>query len=60
MTSFHECGSIASWLAEPIREAGLLFPIKFPEIAGTHFIDLGRMKDRVDLGSIQCSSSWDP
>ena len=45
MTAFHECGSIASWIAEPVREAGLLFPTKFPEIPGTHFIDLGKMKD---------------
>ena len=35
MTSFHECGSIASWLAEAVREAGLLFPTKFPGILGT-------------------------
>ena len=27
----------------------LLFTHKFPEIPGTHFIDLGRMKDWADL-----------
>ena len=45
MVSFHRCGSIALWLAEPLQEGGLVFPIKFPEIPGTHFINLGRMKD---------------
>ena len=28
------------------------FTTKFPEIPGTHFIDLGRMNDWVDLGAI--------
>ena len=28
-----------------------LFTIQFPEIPGTHFIDLGRMKGWVDLGA---------
>ena len=44
MVSFHGCGSIALWLVEPLQGGGLLFPIKFPEIPGTGFIDLGRMK----------------
>ena len=30
---------------EPLRGDSLLFTTKFPEIPGTHFIDLGRMKD---------------
>ena len=30
---------------QPIRGGSLLFTIQFPEIPGTHFIDLGRMKD---------------
>ena len=29
----------------------LLFTTKFPEILGTHFINLRRMKDWVDLGA---------
>ena len=29
------------------------FTIQFPEIPGTHFIDLGRMKGWVDLGVTQ-------
>ena len=29
---------------EPLRGGSLLFTTKFPEITGTHFIDLGRMK----------------
>ena len=44
MASFHGCGSIASWLVEPLRGDGLLYPTKFPKIPGTHFIDLGKMK----------------
>ena len=36
-------GSTASTL-DPLREGSLLFTTKFPEIPGTHFIDLGRMK----------------
>ena len=35
-------GSTASRL-EPLRGGSLLFTTKFPEIPGTHFIDLGRM-----------------
>ena len=29
---------------EPFRGGRLLFTTKFPEISGTHFTDLGRMK----------------
>ena len=29
---------------EPLRGGSLLFTTKFPEIPGTHMIDLGRMK----------------
>ena len=45
MTSFHGCGSIASWLVEPFGGGVLLFPTKFPEIPGTHFINFGKRKD---------------
>ena len=31
-------------LMEPLQGSGLLFPTKFPEIPGTHFIDLGKLK----------------
>ena len=31
------------------------FSTKFPEIYGTHFIDLGRMKGSVDLGASRWS-----
>ena len=34
---------------EPFQGGSLLFTTKFPEIPGTHFIDLGRMKIWVDL-----------
>ena len=33
---------------------------KFPEIPGTHLIDLRRMKDRVNLGATQWFGMWDP
>ena len=43
MAPFYGWGSTASRL-EPLRGASLLFTTKFPEIPGTHFTDLGRMK----------------
>ena len=45
-------GSTASRL-EPLRGGSLLFTTKFPEIFGTHFIDLGRVNGCVDLGATQ-------
>ena len=36
---------------EPLRGGSLLFTTMFPEIPGTHLINLRRMKDRVDLGA---------
>ena len=52
MSPFCGWGSTASRL-EPLRGGSLLFTTKFPEIPGTHFIDLGRMKGWVDLGATQ-------
>ena len=52
MAPFHGWGSTASRL-EPLRGGHLLFTTKFTEIPGTHFIDLKKMKGRVDLGAIQ-------
>ena len=52
MAPFYGWGSTASRL-EPLRGGSLLFTIKFPEISGTHFIDLGRMIGGVDLGDTQ-------
>ena len=43
MAPFYGWGSTASRL-EPFQGGSLLFTIKFPEIPGTHFINLGRMK----------------
>ena len=40
---FYGWDSTASRL-EPLRGGSLLFTNKFPEISGTHFTDLGRMK----------------
>ena len=43
MAPFYGWGSTAS-RPEPLRGGSLLFTTKFPEVPGTHFIDLGRMK----------------
>ena len=43
MAPFYGWGSTASRL-EPLRGGSLLFTTKFPEVPGTHFIDLERMK----------------
>ena len=43
MAPFYERGSTASRLV-PLQGGSLLFTTKFPEIPGTHFIDLGKMK----------------
>ena len=40
---FHGWGSTVSRL-EPLRGGNLLFTTKLPEIPGTHFINLGKMK----------------
>ena len=52
-------GSTAS-MVEPLRGGSLLFTTKFPELSGTHFTDLGRMKGWVDLGATQWFWSRDP
>ena len=43
MAPFYGWGSTASKL-ELLQGGSLLFTTKFPEIPGTHFVDLGRMK----------------
>ena len=43
MAPFYRWGSSASRL-QPLRGGSLLFTSNFPEIPGTHFTDLGRMK----------------
>ena len=43
MALFYGWGSTASRL-QPLRGGSLLFTIQSPEIPGTQFIDLGRMK----------------
>ena len=52
MAPFYGWGSTASRL-EPLRGGSSLFTTKLPEIPGTRFIDLGRMKGLVDLGATQ-------
>ena len=59
MAPFFGWGSTASRL-EPLWGGSLLFTTKFPEIPGTHFIDLGRMKGWVDLGTTQWFWTQDP
>ena len=44
MAPFYGWGSTASRL-EPLHGGCLLLTTKSSEISGTHFIDLGRMKD---------------
>ena len=43
MAPFYGWGSTASRI-QPLRGGSLLFTIQFPEIPGTHFVDIGRMK----------------
>ena len=50
MAPFYGWGSTTSRL-EPLRGGSLLFTTKFPEIPGTHFINLRRMKGWVNLGA---------
>ena len=59
MAPFYGWGSTASRL-KPLRGAGLLFTTKSPEIPGTHFIDLGRIKGWDDLGATQFFWTQDP
>ena len=56
---FYGWGSTASRL-QPLRGGSLLFTTKFPEIPGTNFIDLGRMKGWVDLGATKWFWTRDP
>ena len=59
MAPFYGWGSTASRL-EPLRGGSLLFTTKFPDISGTHFTNLGRMKSWVNLGATQWFWTWDP
>ena len=59
MAPFYRWGSTASRL-EPLWGRSLLFATKSPEIPGTHFIDLRRMKGWVDLGATQWFWTQDP
>ena len=52
MAPFYGWGSNASRL-QPLRGGSLHFTIRFPEIPGTHFIELERMKSLVGLGATQ-------
>ena len=48
MAAFYGLGSTASRL-QPLPGSSLLFAVQFPEIPGTHFIHLGRMKGESTL-----------
>ena len=48
IASFYGWGSTATRL-EPLQGGSLLFTTKFPEIPGTYFIDLRKMKGWVNL-----------
>ena len=48
MAPFYGWGSTDSRL-EPLQEGSLVFTTKVPEIPGTHFIDLRRMKGLVNF-----------
>ena len=50
MSPFYGWGSTSPRLA-PLQGGSLLFTTTFPNIPGTHFIDLGKMKGWVDLGA---------
>ena len=52
MAPFYGLGSTASRL-QPLRKGSLHFTTKFPEIPGTHCINLGRTKGWVNLGATQ-------
>ena len=55
MAPFYGWGSTAS-RRESLRGGSLLFTTKFPEIPGTHFIDLGRMEGWVNIRATQTNS----
>ena len=59
MAPFHGWGSTASRLGQ-LWGGSLLFTNKFPEIPGTHFINLGRIKDWVNLAVTQWFWTRDP
>ena len=50
MAPFYGWGSTGPRL-EPLQGGSLLFTTTFPNIPGTHFIDLGKTKGWVDLGA---------
>ena len=52
MAAFYGWESTASWLV-PLQKDSVVLTTKFPDIPGTHFIYLVRIKSRVHLGAIQ-------
>ena len=58
MVPFYGWGLTVSRL-EPLWGGGLLYNTKFPEIPGTHFINLGRVKGWFDLGATEWFWPWE-
>ena len=59
MAPFYGWGSTASRL-EPLQGGSLLLTTNFPDIPGTHFIKLRKIRGRVDFGATQWFSTQDP
>ena len=59
MAPFYGWGPTSSRLV-PLQGGSLLFTTKFPDILGTQFIDLRRMKGWVNLGDTQWFWTRDP
>ena len=59
MAPFYGWGSTASKL-EALRGGSLCFTTKSPEILGTHFIDLRKIKGWVNLGATKWFWTWGP
>ena len=49
---------LSSNFTEALRGSSLLFNTNFPDIPGTHLMNLGRMKDWVNLGATQWFWIW--
>ena len=59
MAPFYGWGSTASRL-QPLRGGSLLFTTQFPEIPGTHFIDLEGWKAELTLELPSGFEHWTP
>ena len=60
MVLFYGWCSMDLKATKPLRGGSDLFTTQFPGVPSTRFIELGRMKDWVDLGSTQRFCTQDP